>query len=79
MAHLTKHVFCQDVGGIFFQLAIGEFNLVYDGVHDWVVTICPSGPAIVINGPPFDLPTLKLVALLQEDLGIDHFLSYIGC
>jgi hypothetical protein len=29
MVHLTKHVLCQDVGGIFFQLAIGEFNLVY--------------------------------------------------
>jgi hypothetical protein len=47
-------------------------GIVYDGVHDKVVTVCPNGLAIVIDGPSFDLPTLKLVTLLQDDLGIDH-------
>jgi hypothetical protein len=27
----------------------GEFNLVYNGVHDWVFVTCPDGFAIVIN------------------------------
>jgi hypothetical protein len=48
------------------------FFLMYDGDHDWVVTICPNGLAVVINGPSFDFPTLKLVTLLQDDLDIDH-------
>jgi hypothetical protein len=49
MVHLTRHILCQDVGGIFFQLAILEFNLVYNRVHDWVVTTTYSdGLAIVI-------------------------------
>jgi hypothetical protein len=36
---------------------------VYNGVHNWL-------------GPSFDLPTLKLVTFLQDDLGIDQFILH---
>jgi hypothetical protein len=75
--YLTVHVFRDDVGGIFINMFIWEFNLVDPCVKDQVGVASSNRVAVSVSLPPRDFTSDKRAVSWQDDscgyILVEHF------